>query len=231
MALVILVLLLRLPEYFSDPIIWAEDGAVFLRHCLDWPANATALYAGQLWPLQRALGAGIATGVSPTGWALATYLVTCAVVAGTLLVLLARGGVFAFCAGLPSPLRLQVDPAVGCNLTCRRPRSLTFRWLATLSVGDSTLRGEGPATTLLDVVPWQGYSQLPVVVQASALALGAARLTGGIRASHQCRTSPTLCRGADLIIHPELDSGNRDRQHGRWFRIRRPPTAARPWTE
>jgi hypothetical protein len=92
-------------------------------------------------------------------------------------IMLARGGLVAFCAGLTLAVALAGGrgPSAATSFV-DIPALLAFRWLATLSVGDSTLRGEGPVATLLNVAPGQGYAQLPVVVQASALALGAALL-------------------------------------------------------
>ncbi|MCB0914872.1 MAG: hypothetical protein KDC23_04120 [Actinobacteria bacterium] len=83
------LLFLRRPAGWSDPTIWAEDGRLFLAGTFNPAADVFTIYAGQLWPFQRLVAAGIAQ-LPTVWWPLALYAVSCAVAAVMISVVLSE---------------------------------------------------------------------------------------------------------------------------------------------
>ncbi len=70
------VMLLRRPAGWRDPTIWAEDGRLFLAGTFNPWVDVFTVNAGQLWPFQRLIAAGVAE-LPATWWPLALYAVSC----------------------------------------------------------------------------------------------------------------------------------------------------------
>ncbi|MFM2437921.1 MAG: hypothetical protein RLZ55_738, partial [Actinomycetota bacterium] len=82
------LLLFRRDQSLYAPSVWAEDGAVFLTYA-GRPDALLETYRGQLW-LGHRLTAGVVHDLPITWWPVAMYAASCAVVLGSMSVVLLR---------------------------------------------------------------------------------------------------------------------------------------------
>lgn len=94
LAALFVLLLLRRDQSLSAPSVWAEDGAVFLTYA-GRPAAYVETYRGQLW-LGHRLVATLVHGLPITWWPVAMYMASCAVVLGSMAVVLLRRAAVVF---------------------------------------------------------------------------------------------------------------------------------------
>ncbi len=83
-----MLLLFRRDQSLYAPSVWAEDGAVFLTYA-GRPDALLETYRGQLW-LGHRLTAGVVHDLPITWWPVAMYMASCAVVLGSMSVVLLR---------------------------------------------------------------------------------------------------------------------------------------------